>query len=85
MATVTTSIDSSTGGVTITWAEPATNGGSITSYTIEILDEAGSTWSTELTDCDGSDSGIMSALSCTIPMSTFTAAPFSYTTLDTLI
>jgi hypothetical protein len=82
MATPTTSIDSATGGVTITWTAPASNGDDITSYTVEILNEATDTWSTETTDCDGSDSTIMGALSCTIPMSTFAAAPFTYTTLS---
>lgn len=85
MSTVTTAIDATTGGVTITWAEPASNGGAITAYTIKIVDEAGSTWSTETTDCDGSNAAIVSAKSCTIPMSTFAALPFSYSTLGTVI
>ena len=70
MSAVTTSIDSSTGGITIVWTAPVANGDDITSYTIEIVDEAGSTWATEATDCDGSDTTIMAALTCTIPMAT---------------
>lgn len=79
MDTVTTSIDSSTGAVRITWTAPDSNGDDITRYTILIGDESGSTY-TESTDCDGSDSAIISALSCTVDMSTLAAIPYSYTT-----
>lgn len=74
-----TSIDSSTGGVTISWTAPYAGGSAITSYLIEISNTLGTTWNTELTHCDGSTSTIKTNLYCTIPMSTLTAAPFSYT------
>lgn len=74
-----TSIDSSTGGVTISWTAPYNGGTAITSYLIEISNALSTTWNTELTYCSGSSSTVISALQCTIPMSTLTAAPFSYT------
>jgi len=73
---LTTSIDSATGGVKIAWAEPASNGATISAYRVEIKD-SGSSWITETTDCDGSDATIMSNLYCIIPMSTLTGGSFT--------
>lgn len=78
MATVTTSLDSSTGGVQISWTNPSSNGAAVTSYYIEIQDNSG-VWRTETTDCDGNNNAIFFARACTIPMSTLTSAPFSLT------
>lgn len=79
MSVVTTSIDSSTGSIQIDWTAPESNGDSISRYTIYIGDESGSTY-TESSDCDGSDSAVISALSCTVEMSTVATVPYSYTT-----
>ena len=67
MTTVTTSIDPATGGVTVSWTAPTDTGGlTLTKYLIEVFDSSGS-W-VEDAACDGSDSTIFAALSCTIPM-----------------
>lgn len=77
MDAVTTSIDSSSGGVIITWNEPSTNSGAITAYKIEIADGTTSSY-TENAACVGSSSTIISTRTCTVPMSVFTSAPYSY-------
>lgn len=68
-----TSIDSSTGGVAITWTAPSARGAPITSYLIEILDVivGSGTWH-NVSSCNGSDPTIMAALTCVVPMSTLT-------------
>ena len=83
MATPTTTIDSTTGGVKISWTAPANNGNTLTAYLIEILDLAETTWSTT-THCDGSTSTIFSQRYCIIAMSALITTPFSLT-LDTLV
>lgn len=60
MSAVTTSIDSSTGGVKIAWSAASSNSDSITAYIIEILDSTGTTWYEDTTNCLGSNSVIMS-------------------------
>ncbi len=50
-----TSVVSNT-GVTITWTPPNDGGSPITSYAISILCSDGTTYSSELTSCDGSNS-----------------------------
>jgi hypothetical protein len=78
MASVTTSIDSTTGGLMITWTAPNSNSYPITSYLIEIADSLTATWNADTTHCDGSSSTVMSAMSCIIPMTTLTSAPYGY-------
>jgi hypothetical protein len=80
---VATSIDSGTGGVIITWSEPAELGGiSLDSYTIELqgLDDNSAdsytTWRTEST-CDGSETTIRDARTCTVPMATLSSPDHS--------
>jgi hypothetical protein len=80
----TTSIDSTTGGLAISWVAPDARGDSITAYMIEILDKAGTTWSTD-SSCDGTSSTVVSALACVVPMTTLTASPFSYEFDDVVI
>jgi hypothetical protein len=58
MAAPVTSIDALNGGVKVEWIAPANNGYTITSYLIEILDQAGTTWSTT-SACDGTSSSIV--------------------------
>lgn len=81
ITTVTTSIDSSTGGVQITWTLPSINGSPLTAYIIKVKNGAG----TFVTDasCDGSLSTIITARSCIIPMTTLTSS--LSLTYDTLI
>lgn len=77
MAPVTTSIASDTGAVRIVWTAPSDNSAPITQYKVEILDHDGLVWSEETTSCDASDPTIMAAFTCTIPMGSLLAAPFS--------
>jgi hypothetical protein len=76
MATVSTAIESAAGAVTITWLQPADGSDTITAYLVEIKDSSGA-WQAENTYCDGTDSAVISALTCTVPMSALTASPYS--------
>lgn len=61
----------------MTWTAPEFNGGAtITSYVIRFKQADGG-FSTLLASCDGSNSVIRSALTCTVPSVSFTQAPFS--------
>jgi hypothetical protein len=77
MATVTTAVEATAGAVVLAWVAPNDNSSPLTAYKIEFLSQDGTTWSEALATCDGSDATVMAALTCTIPMSTFTASPFS--------
>ena len=74
--TPTTSVISNT-AVTIAWTPPNNGGSAITSYTVWIRQSDGVTFSTELTTCNGASASVLAAASCTIPISTLQAAPFS--------
>jgi len=63
--------------IKIDWVAPASNGESITGYTISIL-EYGTTDYSETVYCDGSNSLIISQTYCMVPMSVLTTTPFSY-------
>lgn len=67
MDTVTTSIDSATGGLKITWTEPYDAESDITAYLIEIKDKSG-VYQTDTTNCDGSTQTVIDNLYCIIPM-----------------
>lgn len=67
MDAVTTTYDSITGGVKISWVAPNSNTESITKYLIEIYSKT-NVASEDLTNCDGSSSTILSNLQCVIPM-----------------
>ena len=71
-----TSVLSNT-GLVITWTAPFNGGSTITSYTVKVRESNSVTFSTELTSCDGSNAGIISATSCTIPIGVLLAAPFN--------
>jgi hypothetical protein len=73
-----TSIDATTGNVQIDWAAPSANGDSIQTYTIEIFHQGTTSDWSSTASCDGSSSSVISSLSCFVPMSTLTAAPYSY-------
>lgn len=66
-----------TDSVVVTWLAPYDGSTQITSYTVSFLGADGTTYSEELTDCDGTDADIVSTTSCTVPSATFIAAPFS--------
>lgn len=79
VATPTTSIDPTTGGLAIQWTQPSSGGITITSYQILIANAAGTTWTADTTDCNGASATVIANLHCIIPMSVLTAAPYSYT------
>lgn len=78
MSEVTTTIDPTTGGLKIAWSSAVSNSETITAYKIEILDVTDTTWSQDLTNCNGANAVIMSNLYCIVPMSTLIASPFNY-------
>jgi large repetitive protein len=63
----------------ISWTAPADNGEAITAYEVLVLESDGTTFTEESTSCDGSDSAVVAALSCTIPLATLRASPYSLT------
>jgi hypothetical protein len=67
MSTPTTSIDSSTGGVRISWVAPNNGQETITNYTIVIAASNGTYYTTSF--CNGSSSTVISNLQCVVPMS----------------
>ena len=73
-----TSIDSASGNLVISWQAPQTGGVAITAYNIEIADRTGSVWTEQMSNCNGRLVPIVSALSCSIPMSLLTASPYNY-------
>jgi hypothetical protein len=73
----TTSFDAAADTVTVVWLSPDNGGSPITSYMIYFIESDGFTYTTQLTDCDGSDADIMSALSCTIPSISLHEDPFN--------
>jgi hypothetical protein len=63
--------------VVINWSAPSDNGSEISSYTVQILQNDGVTFSQNLNYCDGSDSAIISATQCTLPLATLISTPYS--------
>jgi hypothetical protein len=61
----------------VTWIAPDNGGYVIGSYTIYIRESDLTTYYTELSNCDGTESGIVAATSCTIPVTVLRAAPFN--------
>lgn len=80
-AAPTTSYSSS--AVTISWTAPNNAGRLITAYTILIV-KSDSTYTTDTTDCDGTNATIIGNLACSIPVSVLEAAPFSLVSGDTV-
>ena len=65
---VTTSIDSSTGGVVIDWSLPNSRGSDILSYIVEVQSQLGS-WIEPGNGCDSSSTEMLEARSCIVEMS----------------
>jgi len=63
--------------VDIAWTAPADGGSPIIAYTVKIRETDGVTFTADVTNCDGSDSAIVSARTCSVPIATLRAAPFS--------
>lgn len=71
----TTTISSS--NVIIAWSVASTGGSAITAYRITIGQSDGSTFTTSPIYCDGSSASVVTAASCSVPISTLRQAPFS--------
>lgn len=83
MGSATTTIASGTGGVTLSWDAPSSDGGiAITSYLIEVEGNDAS-WNTD-SACDSADSTLVSNRECTIPMASLVASPHLLA-FDTLV
>jgi hypothetical protein len=63
----------------MSWSAPYENGSIITSYQVLLRHVDGVSFTEDLTNCDGSDAIIFASLSCTIPLATLTAEPYSLT------
>lgn len=63
--------------VIITWQAPKNYGSAIDKYEINILNKASGLYVENQSLCNGSNSAIISALSCTIPMNTLIST-YSY-------
>jgi hypothetical protein len=61
----------------VTWIAPDNGGSAITEYTIFIRESDLTNYYIELSNCDGSEDGIVAAISCTIPVTVLKAAPFN--------
>lgn len=70
--------------IVISWVAPDDNGHAITSYTILLQHSDGSSYSEDLVNCDGTDSTIVSAAACTVPLSILTAAPYNLVAGDSI-
>lgn len=77
MLAPTTTIDTTTGGVKITWIAPSSNGDTITAYKIKISNALNTNKYEDSVNCDGSSSTVKNNLYCIVPMSILTAAPYS--------
>jgi hypothetical protein len=63
--------------ITVTWQAPDNGGAEITAYSIFFRESDGTSYSLELSECDGSQPAIISALSCSVNSYTLHEAPFS--------
>ena len=79
MAAPTTAL--SANAIVVAWAVPGTGGLPIDRYQILILNEGNSTFVEDTTQCDGSSSTVMSALSCSFPL-TYLISTYSYSLGD---
>ena len=61
--------------VVISWIAPVNNGLEITAYTVMIR-KSDSDFAQDLINCDGTLSGIVSSKTCTLSLTTLTAAPY---------
>jgi len=63
--------------VLIKWAIPYDGSSMITGYLISILQSDGVTYSEDTADCNGLVSSVILSLSCSVPISTLKALPYS--------
>jgi len=67
--------------IQISWTTPFNNYESLDAYRVSIKTSTG-TFQTETTNCDGASTAVFSGLSCLVPVSVLTAAPFSLSAGD---
>jgi hypothetical protein len=71
--------------VSITWSNPTTNGSPITAYKIFVQPKGSSTFTEETSECVGSDSGVISARTCSISLTTLKASPYNLVKGDSVV
>lgn len=67
-STVTTTIDSVTGGITVSWVAPYNNAQTIEKYQVLIFNKNISDWTEDTLYCNGSNTLIVNQRNCTFPM-----------------
>ena len=72
-----TTTQSGDSNLVISWGEPGNGGSDVTGYIIKIKQQVDGTLTEDTTNCDGTDSAIKLAKSCTVPISVLRAAPYS--------
>jgi len=65
--------------IIVTWSKPYYGGSSITSYVIQFRQNDNTTFTVDLVDCDGSQSGYLTSTTCTVPIASMRASPFELT------
>jgi hypothetical protein len=61
----------------VTWVAPYDGGSPITSYVIQLLQSDGVTFSENMLDCNGTKSSVVSTTTCTVPIASMRATPYS--------
>jgi hypothetical protein len=64
----------------VSWQLTNTNGSPVTNFKVHIKENSSDTYTLEAADCDGTQASVISAMSCIVTDTVFTAAPYSYTT-----
>eukprot|EP00347_Sterkiella_histriomuscorum_P017133 403350540 len=78
ITSVSTSIDSTTGNLVISWTPPNNNGDLITKYLVEVQDkDPPNAWSSPAT-CVGTSATVLATASCQVPMDTLTSSTYNY-------
>jgi len=68
MTEVTITLSSTVSEVTFAWTYPDDNLAPVTAYDLQILNPVTTTYSADLTYCDGSNSAVVTSMSCTMPL-----------------
>lgn len=70
--------------IDISWFLPYNGGSPVQSYTITILASDGVSWIEDVSTCDGTNADILSARSCTVPISVLRNPPYLLTYGDSV-
>jgi len=63
--------------VQITWTLSSDGGSAVTSFSVRIRQVDEVTFTPDLTDCNGSNQSIISALTCSVPISSLLLSPYN--------